>query len=55
LGLLVEGLTNAAIGARLYVSPKTVSVHVTSILRKLKATNRVHAATIAQRASIHRP
>jgi DNA-binding CsgD family transcriptional regulator len=52
LRLLVDGLTNAQIGRRLYMSPKTVSVHVTAILRKLQATNRVHAAAIAQRSGI---
>ena len=52
LRLLVDGLTNAEIGSRLFVSPKTASVHVTSILRKLSATNRVHAATIAQRSGV---
>ena len=31
------------------MSPKTASVHVTAILRKLHATNRVHAAAIAER------
>ena len=30
LRLLVDGLTNSEIGARLYISPKTASVHVTS-------------------------
>jgi hypothetical protein len=35
LTLLGEGRTNAEIGATLYISPKTASVHVTNILRKL--------------------
>jgi DNA-binding NarL/FixJ family response regulator len=52
LRLLAEGLTNAQIGARLYLSSKTVSVHVTAILRKLQAVNRVHAAAIAERAGV---
>jgi DNA-binding NarL/FixJ family response regulator len=52
LRLLIDGLTNSEIGARLYISRKTASVHVTSILRKLGATNRVHAAAIAQRAGV---
>ena len=52
LRLLVEGQTNAQIGARLYMSPKTASVHVSAILRKLQATNRVQAAAIAQRSGI---
>jgi DNA-binding NarL/FixJ family response regulator len=52
LRLLTEGLTNAEIGARLYMSPKTASVHVTAILRKLHATNRVQAAAIAERLGL---
>jgi DNA-binding CsgD family transcriptional regulator len=52
LRLLTEGLTNAEIGSRLYMSPKTASVHVTAILRKLQATNRVQAATIAERLGL---
>lgn len=49
LRLLVDGRTNAEIGTLLYMSPKTASVHVSAILRKLQASNRVHAAAIAQR------
>jgi DNA-binding CsgD family transcriptional regulator len=52
LRLLTEGLTNAEIGSRLYMSPKTASVHVTAILRKLHATNRVQAAAIAERLGL---
>src|SRR5579863_3011472 len=50
LRLLVAGCTNAQIGAELYMSPKTASVHVTSILRKLGVTSRVQAAAVAERA-----
>ena len=39
LRLLATGRTNAQIGAELYISPKTASVHVTSILRKLGVSN----------------
>jgi DNA-binding CsgD family transcriptional regulator len=35
LRLLAAGRTNAQIGPELYISPKTASVHVTSIFRKL--------------------
>jgi DNA-binding NarL/FixJ family response regulator len=35
LRLLAAGRTNAQISAELYISPKTASVHVSSILRKL--------------------
>ena len=52
LRLLGQGRTNAEIGRMLFISPKTASVHVTNILRKLGATNRVQAATIAERARL---
>jgi DNA-binding CsgD family transcriptional regulator len=52
LRLLAAGRTNAQIGAELYISPRTASVHVTSILRKLGVSGRVQAATIAERAGL---
>ena len=52
LRLLVAGRTNAQIGAELYMSPKTASVHVTSILRKLGVASRVQAAAVAERAGL---
>jgi DNA-binding NarL/FixJ family response regulator len=52
LRLLAAGATNAQIGAQLYISPKTASVHVTSILRKLGASSRVQAAAVAERAGL---
>ena len=52
LRLLARGRTNAQIGAELYISPKTASVHVTSILRKLGVTGRVQAAALAERAGL---
>jgi DNA-binding CsgD family transcriptional regulator len=52
LGLLAAGRTNAQIGAELYISPKTASVHVTGILRKLGVSNRVQAAALAERAGL---
>jgi DNA-binding NarL/FixJ family response regulator len=52
LRLLAGGATNAQIGAQLYISPKTASVHVTSILRKLGASSRVQAAAVAERAGL---
>ena len=54
LRLLVDGKTNAEIGAALYMSAKTASVHVTHILRKLGVTTRVQAATVAERAGLLR-
>ena len=38
--LLLDGLTHKEIGARLYISPKTVEQHVARIRQKLPATNR---------------
>jgi DNA-binding CsgD family transcriptional regulator/tetratricopeptide (TPR) repeat protein len=52
LRLLAAGRTNAQIGAELYISPKTASVHVTSILRKLGVSGRVQAAAVAERAGM---
>jgi DNA-binding NarL/FixJ family response regulator len=45
-------MTNNQIGHRLYMSPKTASVHVTAILRKLQVSSRVQAATLAEREGL---
>ena len=52
LQLLAAGRTNAQIAADLYISPRTASVHVSSILRKLGVSGRVQAAAIAERAGL---
>jgi DNA-binding CsgD family transcriptional regulator len=52
LRLLGAGATNAEIGRRLYMSPKTASVHVSAIIRKLGVTGRVQAATVAERLGL---
>jgi DNA-binding NarL/FixJ family response regulator len=52
LRLLAEGKTNTEIAAALFISPRTVGVHVSSLLRKLDATTRVQAATVAGRAGL---
>ena len=44
LELLAEGLRNAEIAERLYLSPKTVGHHVSSVLAKLGVHSRVEAA-----------
>ena len=49
LALVARGLTNREIAAELVISVKTASVHVSHILRKLDAPNRVEAAAIAHR------
>jgi DNA-binding CsgD family transcriptional regulator len=55
LRLLAAGRSNAQIGAELYISPSTASVHVTSILRKLGVSSRVQAAALAERAGLLPP
>jgi DNA-binding CsgD family transcriptional regulator len=52
LRLLAAGRSNAQIGAELYISPSTASVHVSSILRKLGVSTRVQAAAVAERAGL---
>jgi len=50
--LLVDGLTNREIAARLVVEPDTIKDHVQSIIKKLGATDRTHAAVIAVRGGL---
>jgi DNA-binding CsgD family transcriptional regulator/tetratricopeptide (TPR) repeat protein len=49
LSLVARGYTNREIAATLVISVKTASVHVSHILRKLDAPNRLEAAAIAHR------
>ncbi|CAN5534834.1 helix-turn-helix transcriptional regulator [soil metagenome] len=44
LALLAEGLSNADLAARLYISPRTAGVHVSNILAKLGVSTRGEAA-----------
>jgi DNA-binding CsgD family transcriptional regulator/tetratricopeptide (TPR) repeat protein len=55
LELIASGRTNRQIAQELYLSPRTVDVHVRHILAKLHATNRVEAAGIAHRLGIGSP
>jgi DNA-binding NarL/FixJ family response regulator len=52
LGLLVEGLTNAEIAARLFITPKTAEHHVSAILAKLGVRSRHDAAVEAVRLGV---
>jgi DNA-binding CsgD family transcriptional regulator len=47
LALMAQGRTNRQIGAELYISEKTASVHVSNILAKLAASSRTEAVAVA--------
>ena len=52
LALVAQGRTNREIGERLFISQKTVGVHVGNILAKLGVSGRVEAATVAIRLGL---
>ena len=52
LRLVAEGLRNAAIAERLFVSPRTVDHHVSAILRKLSVKTRGEAVAEAGRLEL---
>lgn len=52
LTLIGQGLSNVAIAERLFVSVPTIKEHVSAILLKLGAENRVQAAVIAHQAGM---
>lgn len=52
LGLIAQGRTNREIGDRLFISQKTVGVHVGNILAKLGVSGRVEAASVAIRLGL---
>ncbi|MFJ2665568.1 response regulator [Nocardia fluminea] len=53
--LVAEGLTNAEIGARLYLSPATARTHVSRILTKLNARDRTQLVVLAYESGLVRP
>ena len=49
---VAQGQTNAQIGSALFMSPKTVSVHVSRIIAKLGVANRTEATRVALRSGL---
>jgi len=52
LALVSQGRSNRDIGRQLYISPKTVSVHVSNVLAKLGAGGRTEAVAVARRRGL---
>jgi DNA-binding CsgD family transcriptional regulator len=52
LRLVAEGRTNRQIGAALFISDKTASVHVSNLMAKLGAASRTEAAALAYREGL---
>jgi two-component system, NarL family, response regulator DevR len=52
LGLLARGLSNVAIGQRLYISAATVKFHVGNIMQKLGARRRAEAVYAASKLGL---
>lgn len=55
MALVAEGLTNAEIGERLFMSPATARTHVSRILTKLGARDRTQLVVIAYETGLVRP
>jgi DNA-binding NarL/FixJ family response regulator len=47
LALVAEGRTNRQVGAELFISEKTVSVHLSRVMGKLGASSRTEAVSVA--------
>jgi DNA-binding NarL/FixJ family response regulator len=55
MALVAEGLTNAEIGERLFMSPATARTHVSRILTKLGARDRTQLVVMAYETGLVRP
>ncbi len=52
LALVAQGRSNGEIGRQLFISPKTVSVHVSNLMAKLGASGRTEAVALARRSGL---
>lgn len=52
LNEIVSGVNNKAIARKLHITHQTVKNHVSTIMSKLKANDRTHAAVIALRSGL---
>ena len=52
LRLVAQGMTNPEIAEQLFISPRTVTTHVSNILNKTNSANRAEAATYASQNAI---
>jgi DNA-binding CsgD family transcriptional regulator len=55
LALIARGRTNREIGTELFISERTVGVHVGRVLAKLAVSGRVEAAAVAIRLGLANP